>query len=79
VVRIDVFGPRQTTALFNELTQCPGRPDGGGVLDVRHRTDGDCPLLPRGCGSPIGQSEASAEYNQVTVLFAEAVIPLGVT
>ena len=26
-----------------------------------------------GCGSPIGQSEASAEYKQVTVLFADVV------
>jgi class 3 adenylate cyclase len=26
-----------------------------------------------GCGSPIGQSEAAAEYKQVTVLFADVV------
>ncbi|HTQ16267.1 zinc-ribbon domain-containing protein [Mycobacterium sp.] len=31
------------------------------------------------CGSPIAASRAPAEYKQVTVLFAELVISLGVT
>jgi uncharacterized OB-fold protein len=31
------------------------------------------------CGTPITPAATSAEYKQVTVLFAEVVIPLGVT
>jgi adenylate cyclase len=31
------------------------------------------------CGAPVAQVTQSAEYKQVTVLFAEVVIPLGVT
>jgi uncharacterized OB-fold protein len=31
------------------------------------------------CGAPVTQVIRSAEYKQVTVLFAELVIPLGVT
>ena len=31
------------------------------------------------CGAPVTQGSRSAEYKQVTVLFAEVVIPLGVT
>ena len=31
------------------------------------------------CGAPVTQVSRSAEYKQVTVLFAELVIPLGVT
>jgi hypothetical protein len=32
-----------------------------------------------GCGSPVQDGDTRAEYKQVTVLFAELVIPLGVT
>jgi uncharacterized OB-fold protein len=31
------------------------------------------------CGAPITQVSRSAEYKQVTVLFAEVVVPLGGT
>ena len=31
------------------------------------------------CGSPVAESATHAEYKQVTVLFADVVIPLGVT
>jgi hypothetical protein len=31
------------------------------------------------CGAPITPAATSAEYKQVTVLFAELVIPQGVT
>ena len=32
-----------------------------------------------GCGSPVEDSGVRAEYKQVTVLFADVVIPLGGT
>ena len=32
-----------------------------------------------GCGAPVAEAAEHAEYKQVTVLFAEVVIPLGVT
>ena len=32
-----------------------------------------------GCGAALVASAAAAEYKQVTVLFADVVIPLGVT
>jgi hypothetical protein len=32
-----------------------------------------------GCGAPITERHAPAEYKQVTVLFADLVIPLGDT
>ena len=31
------------------------------------------------CGAPVVEPETHAEYKQVTVLFADVVIPLGVT
>ena len=31
------------------------------------------------CGAPVRPAATAAEYKQVTVLFAELVIPLGVT
>jgi len=31
------------------------------------------------CGAPVATATTSAEYKQVTVLFAEVVIPLGAT
>ena len=47
------------------------------------RTCGTEPLenarFCHGCGSPLQDGDTRAEYKQVTVLFAELVIPLGVT
>jgi hypothetical protein len=47
------------------------------------RTCGTEPLedarFCHGCGSPVVLSETRAEYKQVTVLFADVVIPLRVT
>ena len=31
------------------------------------------------CGAPVAEADKPAEYKQVTVLFADVVIPLGVT
>ena len=35
--------------------------------------------LCHGCGAPVQDGDIHPEYKQVTVLFAEVVIPLGVT
>ena len=47
------------------------------------RTCGTEPLenarFCHGCGSPVQDAGIQAEYKQVTVLFADVVIPLGVT
>ena len=60
--------------------------DGGGGLTATGLFVGSCgtelPLNSKfcnECGAPVTQVSRSAEYKQVTVLFAEVVIPLGVT
>jgi hypothetical protein len=60
--------------------------DSGGGLTTAGLVCGSCgtELPPNSkfrneCGASVTQVSRSAEYKQVTVLFAEVVIPLGVT
>ena len=60
--------------------------DGGGGLTATGLFRGSCgtELPPNSkfcneCGAPLTHATRSAEYKQVTVLFAEVVIPLGET
>ena len=62
-----------------------GHIDGDGMTATESRCGSCGTQLPpdsrfcNKCGAPITPAATSAEYTQVTVLFAELVIPLGVT
>jgi adenylate cyclase len=60
--------------------------DGGGGLTAAELSCGSCGAQVGAiakfcgeCGARLTQAAQSAEYKQVTVLFAEVVTPLGVT
>ena len=52
---------------------CPGRSDDATACSVCGTEPLENARFCHGCGSPVGSSEAAAEYKQVTVLFADVV------
>ena len=70
-------------SLEDALTRGPELAEGRVTAIAACRTCGTGPLenarFCHGFGSPVQDGDIHAEYKQVTVLFAELVIPLGVT
>ncbi len=69
--------------LGNRETRGPEAAEGRVTAIAACRTCGTEPLenarFCHGCGSPVNGADTHAEYKQVTVLFADVVIPLGGT
>ena len=80
ILRHNVAGATDTTALDaieQAIEQMRSGPSGQlkvlwCVADVWHQALGERPVC-HSCGSPVDDSDAHAEYKQVTVLFADVV------